>query len=60
MPAGIPVATVAIDNAVNAVLLAAQTLAVRDPLLAERLSAFRDAQTATVLRQKRWLQTLRV
>ena len=51
MPAGIPVATVAIDNAANAALLAAQILAVSDPLLAERLSAFRDAQTATVLRK---------
>ena len=51
MPAGVPVATVAIDNAANAALLAAQILAVSEPRLAERLSAFRDAQTATVLRK---------
>ncbi len=49
MPKGIPVATVAIDNAANAALLAAQILAVSDPLLARRLLAFRDEQTATVL-----------
>ena len=51
MPAGVPVATVAIDNAANAALLASQILAVSDPRLAERLSAFRDAQTSTVLRK---------
>ncbi len=51
MPKGIPVATVAIDNAANAALLAAQILALSDPLLARRLSAFRDEQTATVLRK---------
>lgn len=41
MPAGIPVATVAIGNGANAGLLAAQILAIADPLLAERLSAYR-------------------
>ena len=51
MPSGIPVATVAIDNAANAALLAAEILAVSDLLLAERLSAFRDEQTASVLRK---------
>ena len=51
MPKGVPVATVAIDNAANAALLAAQILAVSDPRLAERLSAFRNAQTAKVLRK---------
>ena len=51
MPKGVPVATVAIDNAANAALLAAQILSVSDPRLAERLSAFRDEQTATVLRK---------
>ena len=51
MPKGVPVATVAIDNAANAALLAAQILAVSNPRLAEQLSAFRNAQTATVLRK---------
>ena len=51
MPSGIPVATVAIDNAANAALLAAEILAVSDLLLAGRLSAFRDEQTTSVLRK---------
>lgn len=43
MPAGIPVATVAIDGAANAALLAIQILAVSDETLAETLSAKRKA-----------------
>jgi phosphoribosylaminoimidazole carboxylase PurE protein len=42
MPAGVPVATVAIDNATNAGLLAAQILAVGDKDLRRRLQAHRD------------------
>ena len=49
MPRGIPVATVAIGNAENAALLAAQILALSDPALAARLEARRDAQTEAVL-----------
>lgn len=49
MPAGIPVATVAIDGAVNAALLSAQILSVEDGELAERLQARRDADTKKVL-----------
>jgi len=41
MPAGIPVATVAIGNGTNAGLLAAQILATSDPALAERVVAYR-------------------
>ena len=41
MPAGIPVATVAIGNGANAGLLAAQILALADPALAERVAAYR-------------------
>jgi 5-(carboxyamino)imidazole ribonucleotide mutase len=41
MPAGIPVATVAIGNGANAGLLAAQILAIADPTLAERVAAYR-------------------
>jgi len=40
MPAGVPVATVAIGNARNAGLLAVRMLAVADPLLRERMAAF--------------------
>ena len=41
MPRGIPVATVAIDGAVNAALLAVEILAVTDAELAERLAGYR-------------------
>jgi len=49
MPRGIPVATVAIGNAENAALLAAQILALADDALAIRLRERRDAQTEAVL-----------
>jgi len=39
MPAGVPVATVAIGNATNAALLAVRILALSDPALAGRLAA---------------------
>ncbi len=44
MPKGVPVATVAIDGARNAGLLAARILAVGDPELRTRLDGFRDSQ----------------
>lgn len=44
MPAGIPVATVAIGNARNAALLAVRILAVGNPELAGKLEEFRQAQ----------------
>ena len=49
MPRGIPVATVAIGNAVNAGLLAAAILALSDDLLAARLADWRARQTQGVL-----------
>ena len=49
MPRGIPVATVAIGNATNAGLLAAQILALADDALAARLAAWRGAQTQGVM-----------
>ena len=48
MPSGMPVATVAIDGAVNAALLAAQMLALSDDALRGRLSDYRAAQSAKV------------
>jgi 5-(carboxyamino)imidazole ribonucleotide mutase len=48
MPAGVPVATVAIDNATNAGLLAAQIIAVADPGLRQRLQAYKDELAAMV------------
>jgi len=49
MPSGIPVATVAINGAANAALLAAQILAVTDDALAQRLDALRLAGEEKVL-----------
>lgn len=49
MPSGMPVATVAIDGAANAALLAAQIIALSDEALSTRLAAYRAAQTAKVL-----------
>ena len=50
MPAGVPVATLAIGEAGarNAALIAARFLALEDPALAERLEAFRAAQESRV------------
>jgi 5-(carboxyamino)imidazole ribonucleotide mutase len=50
MPAGVPVATLAIGEAGarNAALLAARFLALGDPALARRLEAFRADQEARV------------
>ena len=49
MPAGIPVATVAIDGAANAALLAIQILAVSDEELAEKLMVARAKAAEKVL-----------
>lgn len=49
MPAGIPVATVAIDGAENAALLAIQILAVEDETLAKKLQSARDDKKAKIL-----------
>ena len=49
MPSGIPVATVAIDGAVNAALLSIQILAVEDAALAEALRQSRAAAAQKVL-----------
>lgn len=57
MPSGIPVATVAINGAVNAALLAAQILAVSDEALAARLDAKRAADAAKVLEKDAVLQS---
>lgn len=49
MPTGIPVATVAIDGAANAALLAIQILAVSDEGLSAKLKAARVAEANKVL-----------
>ena len=50
MPSGIPVATVAINGSKNAALLAISMLALHDETLAEKLKAFRKAQTEKIER----------
>ena len=56
MPSGIPVATVAVDGAVNAALLAIQILAVSDADLAAKLDTKRAADAARVLQKDAALQ----
>ena len=53
MPSGIPVATVAVDGATNAALLAAEILAVTDEKLAEKLDAKRRSDAEKVLEKDR-------
>lgn len=48
MPKGIPVATVAVDNAANAGILAARIVARKDPAVRERLEAYAKRLTDTV------------
>ncbi len=53
MPSGMPVATVAIDGAANAALLAVEILALSEPELTERLAAARTAGRERVLMRDR-------
>lgn len=46
MPPGVPVATVAVDGADNAAILAAQMLALSDPALAEKLAGMKEKMAA--------------
>ena len=56
MPGGIPVATVAIDGAQNAAILAAQILALSDDSLAAKLDDFKKDMEAGVEAKDRKLQ----
>jgi 5-(carboxyamino)imidazole ribonucleotide mutase len=56
MPKGVPVATVAIDGAYNAGILALQMLALADPTLAARLEEFRRKMTEEVLQANTGLE----
>ena len=56
MPAGIPVATVAIGNATNAGLLAVQILASHDPALLDRVESYRQSLQAMVLEKQARLE----
>ena len=56
MPSGIPVATVAINGAKNAAVLAAQILAVADDELAAKLDAAREEMAAQIAEKESKLQ----
>ncbi|HEY8424454.1 MAG TPA: 5-(carboxyamino)imidazole ribonucleotide mutase [Limnochordales bacterium] len=59
MPPGVPVATVAVNGARNAAILAAEILALQDPGLAQRLQELRRRQADSVaLRERRLLESL--
>ena len=58
MPAGIPVATVAIGNAKNAGLLAVQILASHQPELLERVQQYRQALAQAVIDKQTRLDEL--
>ena len=56
MPSGIPVATVAIDGAVNAALLCIEMLSIEDKNLAEKLDAKRKAGSEAVLAKNKAIE----
>ena len=58
MPAGIPVATVAIGNATNAGLLAVQIIASHQPELLEKVQQYRQNLTQSVLDKQKKLEEL--
>jgi 5-(carboxyamino)imidazole ribonucleotide mutase len=58
MPAGIPVATVAIGNAKNAGLLAVQILASHQPALLEKVQQYRQSLKDTVLEKQTKLEAI--
>lgn len=55
MPSGIPVATVAVDGAVNAALLALQIIAVSEPQLSQKLADKRAKDALAVLEKDKAL-----
>jgi 5-(carboxyamino)imidazole ribonucleotide mutase len=56
MPTGMPVATVAIDGAANASLLAIQILALSEPELAQKLDSARKAGEEKVLEKNKAIE----
>ena len=56
MPPGIPVATVGIDAAANAAILAAQMLALSDPALAQALQGMKDDMAQSVAKKDAAMQ----
>lgn len=58
MPPGVPVATMAINGAKNAALMAVKILALEDSVLAKKISDFKTAQQSTVEEKAKRLQNL--
>ena len=58
MPSGMPVATVAIDGAENAAILAGQIISLTDAGLAKRISDMRAANTEKVLEKDRKIREM--
>ena len=58
MPSGIPVATVAINGAKNAAILAASMLAIGDNSIKEKLEAFKNSLKDGVTKKDKKLQSL--
>ena len=56
MPSGVPVATVAVDGAANAAILAAQMLSLAEPALHEKLDAMRIKMAEDVRKKDAALQ----
>jgi 5-(carboxyamino)imidazole ribonucleotide mutase len=56
MPSGIPVATVAIDGADNAAILAAQIIALSDDALAEKIAKMKTDMAEQVVQKDKQLQ----
>lgn len=59
MPPGIPVATVAINGALNAGLLAAKILATNDEAISQRLTAYADSLETMVEQKAEKLETIK-
>jgi 5-(carboxyamino)imidazole ribonucleotide mutase len=57
MPSGIPVATVAINGAENAALLAVQVLSIKYPELKEKLKEYRVEMRETVIEKDKNIQS---
>ena len=59
MPGGVPVATVAINNAKNAGILAAQILGVKDKDLRKKIEKYKDEMKAEVENKAKKLEDLK-
>ena len=58
MPSGLPVATVAIDGAANAGILAAKMLAIGNPELLKKIEAYKDELKAGVMAKKEKIEKI--